>query len=75
MKTEAYNPSRLEVEFADALAELKDQLQEKLSVFEITQVEKQTSLDNPTVNFHLKDNDGDKHKVVIRIIQKPDTLL
>ena len=74
MKTDSYNPSRLEVEFADALAELKDQLQEKLSVFEITHIEKQTKLDNPIVNFELKDSDGDKHQVVIRIIQKADNL-
>lgn len=72
MRTDSYNPSRLEVEFAEALAELKDQLQEKLSIFEITAINKQTGLDNPTVNFQLKDKDGDKHEVVIRIIQKPD---
>lgn len=75
MKTEAYNPSRLEVEFAEAVAELKDQLEAKLSAFTITKVEKQVSLDNPTVNFTLKDSDGDKHEIVFRIIQKPDPLV
>ncbi|MFA0964309.1 hypothetical protein AB9P05_21060 [Roseivirga sp. BDSF3-8] len=75
MKTETYNPSRLEVEVAEALAELAPQLQEKLSVFKITNVQKDVSIDNPTVTFQLKDQDGDKHELVLRVYQKPDPVI
>ena len=72
MKTKEYNPSKLEVQFARAIEDLKDQLQEKLSGNEIVKVENKISEDNPMVKFYLKDGDSDPHEVVFKIIQTPD---
>lgn len=72
MITKDYNPSILEVKFAKALCELKDELNAKLNEFEVLESKENTSVDNPTVDFLLKDQDGDPHEVIIKIIQKPD---
>ena len=72
MKTKEYNPSKLEVHFAQAIEDLKDQLQEKLPGNEIIKVENRMSADNPMVKFFLKDVDDDPHEVVFKIIQTPD---
>ncbi len=71
MKTLTYNPSPLEIDFANALESLKDQIEQKVKM-RIIQVENDTTIDNPLVRYHLIDDDGDKHQVVVRIIQKPD---
>lgn len=72
MKTSAYNPSPLEVDFANALFVLQKELQKHLHDNEIIHVESQIRRDNPMVRFSLLDKDGDPHEVVIRIIQIPD---
>ena len=71
MKTQSYNPSHIEVEFAHALEGLRQELEDKLSS-KITKVINRYQEDNPVLTFHLKDQDGDPHQVVIKIIQKPD---
>ncbi len=72
MKTQTYNPSQLEVEFAGALEDLKDQIEEKLSS-SVIEVTNNSQKDNPSLIFHLLDADGDPHEIVVKIIQKPDT--
>lgn len=72
MKTSIYNPSPLEVDFANALFILQEQIQKHLHDNEVINVESNLKQDNPTVKFKLLDKDGDPHEIVIRIIQIPD---
>lgn len=72
MKTSTYNPSALEVDFANALHILRDHIQTHLQNNEITHVENHLGKENPMVKFSLVDKDGDPHEIVIRIIQIPD---
>lgn len=72
MKTSTYNPSPLEVDFANALYILQDQIQKHLQDNEVVKVESNIHRDNPMVKFSLLDKDGDPHEIVVRIIQIPD---
>ena len=72
MKTSAYNPSPLEVEFANALSALQKEIEKNLKGNRIVHVEGNVRRDNPMVKFSLIDPDGDPHEIVLRIIQIPD---
>ena len=72
MITQDYNPSPLEVRFVQVLSELKDEINIKLSNFDVYKIENNTQIDNPTIEFFLKDKDGDEHEIVLKVIQKPD---
>ena len=72
MKTATYNPSPLEVDFANALYILQKDLEKHIQGNQITKVETFLKRDNPMVKFNLVDKDGDPHEVVVRVIQIPD---
>jgi hypothetical protein len=72
MKTSSYNPSPLEVDFANALYVLQKEIEKNLHDNQIIHVESQIRRDNPMVKFSLLDKDGDPHEVVVRTIQIPD---
>ncbi len=72
MKTSTYNPSPLEVDFANALHILQGEIQKHLQNNEVVNVESNIKRDNPMVKFSLLDKDGDPHEIVVRIIQIPD---
>ncbi len=72
MKTTSYNPSSLEVDFANALTILQKEIEKHLQHNQITNIEPNLSRDNPMVKFSLVDKDGDPHEIVIRIVQIPD---
>jgi len=72
MKTAAYNPSPLEVDFANALIILQKDIQKHLQDNKVVNVESNINRDNPMVKFSLLDKDGDPHEIVVRIIQIPD---
>ena len=72
MKTTSYNPSPLEIDFANALSVLQKELEKNLTDNRIIHVESNVKRDNPMVKFSLLDKDGDPHEVVLRIIQIPD---
>lgn len=72
MKTAAYNPSSLEVDFANALIILQKDIQKHLQGNQIVNVESNINRDNPMVKFSLVDKDGDPHELVVRIVQIPD---
>ncbi len=72
MKTPSYNPSPLEVDFANALFILQKDIQKHLQSNEVIHVESNINRDNPMVKFNLLDKDGDPHEIVVRIIQIPD---
>lgn len=69
MKTSSFNPSPIELEFAQAIKDLQEEIQKKISS-KITDIQKNLNADNPTLVFKLEDNDGDKHEVVIKFIQR-----
>lgn len=72
MKTAAYNPSSLEVDFANALIILQKDIQKHIQGNQIVNIESNINRDNPMVKFSLVDKDGDPHEIVVRIIQIPD---
>jgi len=72
MKTVAYNPSPLEVDFANALIILQKDIQKHLQGNQIVNIESNINRDNPMVKFSLVDKDGDPHEIVLRIVQIPD---
>ena len=72
MKTVAYNPSPLEVDFANALIILQKDIQKHVQGAKIVNIESNINRDKPMVKFSLVDSDGDPHEVVVRIIQIPD---
>ena len=74
MKTSSYNPSPLEIDFANALQILREQIEPHLLDNNIVNVDNQHAKDNPVVKFQLVDKDGDAHEIVVRIIQIPDKL-
>lgn len=72
METKQYNPSQLEIEFSHALTQLKSELESYLTDNKILSISSDQQSDNPAVHFKLEDTDGDKHELVIRIIQRVD---
>jgi len=72
MKTSSYNPSPLEVDFANALHILQNEIEKHLQGNKIVHVDSNLVRDNPMVKFNLVDKDGDPHEIVLRIIQVPD---
>ena len=72
MKTSTYNPSPIEIDFANALHILQGEIEKHLENNRIVNVESNITRDNPLVKFNLMDKDGDPHEIVIRIIQIPD---
>ena len=76
MRTTYYNPSTLEVKFAQALEELTPQLEGKLDEGErVIDIESVLDADNPMVIYRLEDKEGDIHEVVVQIIQRPDHII
>ncbi|WPP52068.1 hypothetical protein [Catalinimonas niigatensis] len=72
MQTERYNPSPLEVQVANAIEKLKEQIEEQLEHNKIVEIKNNTTVDNPQLNIYLQDQDGDQHEVVIKVIQRID---
>ncbi len=72
MKTVNYNPSAIEVMCAQIITEMTDEINERLDGYTIFKIENNINKDNPTVDILMKDEDGDVHEVIIKIIQKPD---
>ena len=73
MKTESYNPSKLEVELANVLIKIKNEIESGLSDNTVESISANIKLDNPQVHIKTRDSDGDPHEIVLRIIQRPDT--
>ncbi|MFD1001263.1 hypothetical protein ACFQ21_18180 [Ohtaekwangia kribbensis] len=72
MKTSSYNPSPIEVDFANALYVLQKEIEKHLQNNQVIHVETNIRRDNPMVRFSLLDKDGDPHEIVLRIVQVPD---
>jgi hypothetical protein len=74
MKTKIYNPSPLEIEFVNVIESLRLDINKKLQNSEIESFEHKLELDNPILKANIVDEDGDKHTLVLQIIQKPDEI-
>ncbi|MGE0589754.1 MAG: hypothetical protein AB7O48_14350 [Cyclobacteriaceae bacterium] len=72
MKTVSYNPSPLEVDFANAMQILSQEIEKHVQDNKIVKTEPDLSKDNPTVKFYLVDKDGDQHEIVVKVVQLPD---
>lgn len=72
MKTTNYNPSTIEIQCAQILTDMMDEINKRLDGFTVYKIENEIKKDNPTVEISMKDNDGDIHEVIMKIIQKPD---
>ena len=75
MKTTSYNPSALEVEMAEIIENMKDQINHKLKDRLIVSIEHDLEMDNPQLYFKIEDDDGDKHELSLKLIQKPDDFI
>lgn len=74
MKTKSYNPSQLEVDFSNGLTALKGELEKYLTGNKIVNIENRNQQDNPMLIVQLEDEDGDKHELVVKVIQRPDEI-
>lgn len=74
MKTHSYNPSVLEVQLAQAILYLQNEIEDYIPHCKIIDVENKINADNPMLLFRVVDKDGDKHDLVIKIIQRPDKI-
>lgn len=72
MKTTAYNPSPLEVAFVNVIKSLRSEINDKLKDCEVTSFDQEINLDNPILRANIIDIDGDRHTIVLQVIQKPD---
>jgi len=72
MKTTSYNPSSIEVDIANIITDMKDNISSKMNDMEIVDIKNNITQDNPMVRIQLLDKDGDPHEVVLKIIQVPD---
>ena len=72
MKTPSYNPSPLEVDFANALFILQKEIQKHLQGNEVFHVESNIKRDYAMVKFIVLDKDGYPHEIFLRIVQIPD---
>ncbi len=70
MKPTQFNPSPLEVEFANAISDFKEQLVQKLTNMHLENIETHLNKDNPHVLFMLKETDGTRHEILIKCIQR-----
>jgi hypothetical protein len=72
MKTLDYNPSPLETEFAQILISFKQLISDQLKGRKVVSMNLRSDLDNPTLFIEVEDHDGDRHTIVLKIIQRPD---
>ncbi len=72
MKTTKYNPSALEIELANIFKNLQKSIEAELSSNKIEAIELNGHKDNPDLLLKLIDNDGDRHEVVVKFIQRAD---
>ena len=74
MKTNRYNPSPLELAFTEALQNITNHLQPLLTNYQIEAVDISKESDNPFLLYKVLDAEGDRHELIIQVIQRPDGL-
>lgn len=75
MITTSYNPSTLEVQFGEILQTLKAEIDSRLSGNSVQEIILDNEKDNPNVLIKLIDDDGDKHELVVKLIQRSDLIV
>ncbi len=72
MKTNQYNPSPLELDFKTALHQVTNHLGPLLPNYQIEAVDVLKESDNPILLYKILDSDGDRHELILQVIQRPD---
>lgn len=72
MKTSNYNPSILEVRLTQVLKQMRNEINARMDGFKVYQIDDHPDRDNPDLHLHIEDSDGDRHVLVLKVIQKPD---
>ena len=75
MITTSYNPSTLEVQFGEILQGLKNEIDKRLPGNTVQEISIDKEKDNPNVLIKLIDEDGDKHELVVKLIQRSDQIV
>lgn len=75
MITTSYNPSTLEVKFGEILQDLKSEIDKRLPGNTVEEISIDKEKDNPNVLIKLIDDDGDKHELVLKLIQRSDQIV
>ena len=56
----------------EAILKLSGEINKNINSNRILEIKKNREEDNPSLIFFLEDEDGDKHEVVMKVIQRPD---
>lgn len=72
MITKSYNPSSLETEMINAIKSLEEEIASRLTGNKLINTIVRLERDNPDVLFVVQDEDGDRHEIVVKVIQRND---
>lgn len=75
MITTSYNPSKLELELGEAIQSLQSEINSRLSDNTVESITIDKNKDNPNLLIKLVDPDGDKHELVLKLIQRSDLIV
>lgn len=75
MITTSYNPSKLELEIGEVIKSLQSEMNNRLTDNTIKSIEIDKHKDNPNLILKLVDSDGDKHELVLKLIQRSDLIV
>ena len=72
MKTTQFNPSQIELDFQQVLLSASAFFEQALPQYKIENIEVWSKKDNPSVLLKFSDSEGDKHELVVSLIQRPE---
>ena len=75
MITTSYNPSRLELEIGEVIQSLQSEINTRLTDNTVESITIDKNKDNPNILIKLVDGDGDKHELVLKLIQRSDLIV
>ena len=75
MITTSYNPSKLELEIGEVIQSLQGEINTRLKGNTVESITIDKNKDNPNLLINLVDSDGDKHEVVLKLIQRSDLIV
>ncbi len=75
MITTSYNPSKLELEIGEVIQSLQSEINTRLTDNRVESITIDKNKDNPNILIKLIDADGDKHELVLKLIQRSDLIV
>ncbi len=75
MITSSYNPSKLELEIGEVIQSLQSEINDRLKDNTVESITIDKNKDNPNILIKLVDADGDKHELVLKLIQRSDLIV